>query len=200
MYWDKVARFYDTFESLTNRRVYEETGRRIAKLVSSNNNVLECACGTGAITACVAPACKRLTATDFSEAMLEKARTKCRHLTNVTFERADIASLSYKDATFDVVVAGNVIHLIDDPFAALAEMSRVCVPGGKVIVATYINVDGGKRGPLVKLLEKSGAGFKRQFDRETYREFFESGGYCLEDYGLVEGRMPCAIAVVRNTR
>lgn len=35
------------------------------------------------------------------------------------------------------VVAGNVIHLLDDPHAAIKEMMRVCRKGGKVIIPTY---------------------------------------------------------------
>ncbi len=45
------------------------------------------------------------------------------------------------DESFDVVIAANVIHLLDDPYKALSELDRVCRPGGKLIIPTYVNKD-----------------------------------------------------------
>lgn len=95
----------------------------------------------------------------------------------VLIEYADITKLDYANESFDKVVAGNVIHLLDDPYTAIDELLRVCKHGGKVIIPTYINMSGGRQGFILKLLEKSGAGFKRQFDIESYRAFFEKAGY-----------------------
>lgn len=198
MYWDRVAKLYDFFEGLSNKRVYEGTGKRVAQEIEKSDTVLECACGTGAISKYIAPACKHLTATDFSKNMLEQTRKKCEGFGNVTVETADITHLAYPDGAFDKVVAGNVIHLLDDPYAALKELERVCAPGGKVVIPTYINMSGGKRGFIVKLLEKSGAGFKRQFDLESYKEFFREAGYEDASFDVVDGKMPCAIAVIRK--
>ena len=196
MYWDKVAKFYDLFEGIANKKVYEETGVRVADEIESGDDVLECACGTGAISKYIAPKCRYLTATDFSDKMLRQTDKKLRSFANVYIEKADITKLAYANESFDKVVAGNVIHLMDDPYAVLEELMRVCRPGGKVIIPTYINKTGGRHGFMVKLLEKSGAGFKRQFDMESYRAFFENAGYTDVKYDVVDGRMPCAIAII----
>jgi len=45
---------------------------------------------------------------------------------------ADLAALSFADATFDVVHAHQVLQHVADPVAALREMARVCRPGGVV--------------------------------------------------------------------
>ena len=37
-----------------------------------------------------------------------------------------ILQIEYPNENFDVVVAANVIHLLDEPYKALAEMDRVC--------------------------------------------------------------------------
>ena len=50
----------------------------------------------------------------------------------------------------------------------------------------------------VKFLELIGADFKRQFVIESYKKFFEDMGYNDVEYYIVEGRMPCAIAVIRK--
>ena len=51
-------------------------------------------------------------------------------------------------------------------------------------------------GFAVKFIEKLGAEFKRQFDIDSYRRFFEDMGYNDVEYFVVEGRMPCAVAVM----
>lgn len=199
MYWDRVAKLYDIFEGVVNKKVYEETGKRVSEEIVSDDRVLECACGTGAISKYVAPKCYYLTATDFSKKMLIQTDKKLRRFANVTIEQADITKLCYEDESFDKVIAGNVIHLLEDPYAALDELFRVCKSGGEVIIPTYINESGDKRGFLVRLLGKSGAGFKRQFDMESYIKFFEDAGHMVATFDVVEGRMSCAIAVIEKS-
>lgn len=87
---------------------------------------------------------------------------------------------------------------MDKPYAVLEGLIRVCRAGGKVIIPTYINMSGGKRSYIVKVLEKSGAGFKQQFDMDSYKYFFEKAGYGDVLFDVVEGRMPCAIAVIEK--
>lgn len=75
---------------------------------------------------------------------------------------------------------------------------RVCQKGGKVIIPTYINKAKRSSSAIVKLLALLGADFKRQFDLEGYREFFRKGGYGDVKISIVEGRMPCAVAVIEK--
>lgn len=198
MFWDRVASVYDLFEDVYNRKVYRGTGKTVADEIKPTDDVLECACGTGAISVFIAPVCKHLTATDFSEGMLRQTARKVRQYKNVEIRKADMTELDYPDASFDAVVAGNVIHLLDDPVAALNELMRVCKPSGKVIIPTYINIYNGKPSRLVKLFEKAGAHFKRQFDLNTYKQFFANAGFRDVVYHVVEGKMPCAVAVIRK--
>lgn len=90
MFWDKVAGVYDLFENLYNKKVYRETGIQVAKLININDKVLECACGTGAISIYIAKKAKRLVATDYSVGMLRQARKKLSSFSNVRLAKADI--------------------------------------------------------------------------------------------------------------
>ena len=198
MFWDKVSPLYDFFETVYNRRVYTGTGKCVAAYISEEDTVLECACGTGAISEPVAQKCRLLIATDMAEGMLRQTYKKCSKYGNVKVRRADLTQLKCKDNRFDKVVAGNVIHLLNDPEAALRELLRVCKPGGKVIIPTYINNEGTKQRAVVKMLEKMGASFKRQFDLATYKQFFADAGFPDAEFSVVEGRMPCAIAVIQK--
>ena len=196
MFWDKVAGVYDLFENLYNKKVYRETGIQVAKLINKNDKVLECACGIGATSIYIAKKAKRLVATDYSVGMLRQAKKKLSSFPNVRLAKADITKLKYADNSFDKVVAGNVIHLLPDPKAALQELTRVCKPGGRQIIPTYINDTKSTNKAAVRLLEKLGANFKQQFDENTYREFFKEMGYTDATYHIVEGRMACDIAVI----
>lgn len=196
MFWDQVSGLYDLFETVYNRKVYQGLGRRIAEQIKPGDLVLECACGTGAISRYLAPKCKTLIATDFSVGMLRQTLKNCRNYDNIKVRRADIAHLKCRDNKFDAVVAGNVIHLLEDPHAAVKELERVCKPGGKIIIPTYINASAGVNQKAVKLLSLAGADFKRQFDMDSYRKFFADAGYEDITYDIVSGRMPCAIAII----
>ena len=141
---------------------------------------------------------QKLVATDFSDGMLKQASKKCRHFDTVTFQKADITHLDFADASFDKVVAGNVIHLLPEPEKSLAELKRITKPGGTIIIPTYINMSKRTGTFAVKFIELLGANFKRQFDFESYKQFFADMGYSNITYEIVDGRMPCALAIIKN--
>ena len=197
MFWDKVASLYDFFETVYNGKCYKNLPLRVADHIVGSDKVLECACGTGIITAAIARRCDEIIATDFSEGMLKQAHKRCDKMQNVSIRKADIMQLPFEADTFDKVVAGNVIHLLDHPAEAMAELVRVCRKGGQIIVPTYINITvNGKASLASRLLEMLGVSFKREFDQESYKTFFANMGYRQVEYSVVEGRMPCAIAVI----
>ncbi len=198
MFWDKVSPLYDLFENVYNYKVYSGTGKKVAEFINPTDEVLECACGTGAITVCIAEKCRKLIATDFAPGMLKQAARKCRKFNNVSFKKADITNIKCRNDRFDKVVAGNVIHLLSDPGKALAEIERVVKPGGKIIIPTYINMSKKSAGLAVKFLEFLGADFKKQFDIDSYKSFFTAMGYDKVEYHVVDGRMPCVIAVIQK--
>ena len=198
MFWDRVAVAYDFFEGVYNGKVYRGTGVVVAGEMEPGDVVLECACGTGAISVYIAPVCAKLIATDYSKGMLRQTAKKARVFPNIQVKRADITNLKCRENRFDKVVAGNIIHLLEDAESAVRELVRVCKPGGKVIIPTYINMAQGRTGKMAKLLGKAGANFKRQFDKESYRAFFRDMGYEDVSYRVIDGRMPCMIAVIRK--
>ena len=200
MFWDNVACVYDVFANVINRKTNEELCSVVKNLILPEYEVLECACGTGLLTAAMAPKCKNLIATDFSEKMLKRAGKKLKGRRNVRFERSNILNLPYPDERFDAVVAANVIHLLENPAAALNELDRVCKSGGRLIIPTYMNkTDKGKRNGLSGAVKKVGTDFKNEFTFKTYRQFFADAGYENTRFILCDGRIPCAVAVIEKT-
>lgn len=199
MFWDRAACVYDLFANVVNRRANRALCDVVAGLILPTDEALECACGTGLLSGVIARRCKSLIATDFSANMLRRAEKKYGRLGNVKFERADILRLDFPDGRFDVVVAANVIHLLDEPYKALGELDRVCRPGGRIIVPTYMNrTDRGSTSGLSKAIGRAGADFRREFTLESYRQFFAEAGYVDAKYTLCEGRIPCAVAVLKK--
>ena len=197
MFWDNVAGVYDVFVNVINRKTHQKLKEIVSELIEPDDTVLECACGTGLLSAVIAEKCRRLTATDFSEKMLRKAEKNCRAFRNITYAQADITALAFPGGSFDKVVAGNVIHLLDNPLTALGELNRVCKDGGMLIIPTYMNKDDkGKTSGFAGAVGKAGADFKRQFTMESYKQFFLEAGYPDVKVTLADGRIPCAVAVM----
>lgn len=198
MIWDKLSPFYDMFETIYNGKCFKGIAKEITNHIDEHDIVLECACGTGLLTVPMAKKCKKLIATDYSVGMLKQTEKKVKNYANTEVEQASILELPYSKHQFDVVVAANVIHLLDNPATALNEMKRVCKIGGKIIIPTYINETKKNAVIAAKLLSRTGVDFKRQFNLDSYKAFFEEYGISDITYHIVDGHMPCAFAIFEN--
>ena len=63
---------------------------------------------------------------------------------------------------------------------------------------TYINNEKKNAVIAAKLLSIFGVEFKRQFSLASYKEFIASHNISQVEYSIVEGRMPCAFAIITN--
>ena len=197
MFWDYIANFYDFFENLYNSKVNRELCIKVAEKISYNDNVLECACGTGMISVHIATKCRSLIATDFSQGMLAKSRKRCKKIKNIRVEKANILHLEYPNESFDKVVAANVIHLLDQPDIAISELIRVCKKGGKIIIPTYIiTKEHGISTILIRLINHFTKTFLYQFNEQSYKNFLKKLGYSQIDFEVINGRTACCIAVI----
>jgi len=199
MFWDRVAFVYDIFANIINKKVHKKLKEIVANEITKEDDVLECACGTGMLTKVVAPKSKSIIATDFSSKMLKRAKKKCKKFNNVEFMNANIMKLDFDNNSFDIVIAANVIHLLDDPINAINELDRVCKGNGKIIIPTYMNKDDkGNTSGFEKRVGKAGADFKRQFTYDSYKEFFNELGYRNVEYTMINGKVPCCVAVIKK--
>lgn len=98
--------------------------------------VLDLGCGTGRHALSMARRGARVTAVDFSDRMMERARQKCADA-NVTFRVCDLTEpLPFEDTTFDLVLCALVLDHIAELESFFAEMRRVCHPSGFVVIST----------------------------------------------------------------
>jgi ubiquinone/menaquinone biosynthesis C-methylase UbiE len=197
-FWDFCAPFYDRAEH-TNT-AYAGMLEQIRNLTPENADVFEAAAGTGSISLAVADKAKRVLCTDLSERMLKVARRKAqkRGTDNITFDTRSLFDTLEADGAFDTVIAGQVLHLIDEPEKAAAELKRV----SRGAVITTVTLLKGLRGffvrPYVGLWKLLGFAPKREFDSDGFRSFLIEIGLPPNEYIIVPGNMPMAVAVWRK--
>ena len=200
MFWDKIACVYDVFANIINRETNIKLCNVVDGEISSTDDVLECACGTGLLTRAIGEKCNSLIATDYSIKMLKIAERKLKKYQNIKFECVDIMKLPYPNNSFDIVVAGNVIHLLDDPIKAIQELYRACKLNGKIIIPTYMNKNSvGNVDNVSNSINKLGVDFKRKFNKEKYMSFFKDLGYQNVRYIECTGRIPCVVAIIKKS-
>jgi ubiquinone/menaquinone biosynthesis C-methylase UbiE len=104
---------------------------------------LDVACGPGLVVLAFARAVAHATGLDATQAMLDRAMQLQRSsgIANVTWRRGDACRLPFEDATFDIVTTRFAWHHMQDPAHALAEMLRVCRPGGRLVVCDVVTSD-----------------------------------------------------------
>jgi SAM-dependent methyltransferase len=109
---------------------------REAARLQPDSRVLDVACGPGLVALVVAESAGHVTGLDLTPAMLDKARElqRERGLSNLSWDLGRADSLPYPAGTFDAVLTRFSFHHLIEPPAALAEMVRVCRPGGRVVV------------------------------------------------------------------
>src|SRR5437667_6995375 len=102
----------------------------------ADDTVLDVACGGGIVVCAFARVVKHATGIDLTPAMLDRARAYAAEqgLTNVSWKQGDVLPLPYPDGAFSLITSRFAFHHFLDPMAVLAEMTRVCAPGGRVAV------------------------------------------------------------------
>lgn len=134
--WDRTAPKYDRQMAFFDRTWFaggrEWIGRR------ASGRVLEVAIGTGSNLPHYGPDVT-VTGVELSPAMLAIARDRAAALgLAVDLREGDAERLPLDDASFDTVVCALALCSIPDPAAAIAEMKRVLVPGGTLLLVDHI--------------------------------------------------------------
>jgi phosphatidylethanolamine/phosphatidyl-N-methylethanolamine N-methyltransferase len=100
----------------------------------------------------------KVTGIDFSSDMLDKARIRVRddRLDHVQhLQQMDARMLDFPDDHFDVVTAMHIISVVPEPERVVAEMARVCKPGGKIVITNHFASEKG----IMAVVERMSAPF-----------------------------------------
>jgi ubiquinone/menaquinone biosynthesis C-methylase UbiE len=109
----------------------------------SVGHILDVATGNGSFITFLMDNLKdftEITAIDLNERQLEAAR-KAHPQDNIHFLRMDAARCDFQDGHFDMVCMAFSLHHMDNLPVVLAEMLRVCKPGGYFIISEMYRDD-----------------------------------------------------------
>ncbi|MCC5859642.1 MAG: methyltransferase domain-containing protein [Ectothiorhodospiraceae bacterium] len=100
--------------------------------------ILDVATGTGWAARRLAERNPDVTGVDFAPEMLSAARrlASTRGL-DITFMEGDAEALPFEDGAFDAVISTFGVMFAQHPEDAAAELSRVCRPGGRLVLAVW---------------------------------------------------------------
>jgi ubiquinone/menaquinone biosynthesis C-methylase UbiE len=136
-FWDRVAHKYAA-DPIGDLAGYERSLDHTRRYLKSGDSAFEFGCGTGTTALHLAPSVAKYVATDLSGEMIAIAREKATAAAsaNVTFEIATADAAPWPDASFDVALGFNILHLIADREPVLKGVARLLKPGGLFITKT----------------------------------------------------------------
>lgn len=130
--FDRIAPVYDAMNRLMTAGL-DRTWRRLTveAVVQPGDRVLDACCGTGDLALAAEREGGMVTALDFSDEMLVRARRKSG---SVTWVRGDLLALPFEDGSFNVATVGFGLRNVADLDAGLRELRRVLRPGGRLAI------------------------------------------------------------------
>ncbi len=98
-------------------------------------------CGTGQVSAALAPFVARVIAVDASAAMLQASKKRLNSFDNVELRRGELEALPIDDGRLDAATLMLVLHHVPEPERALAEVARVLKPQGRAVIVDMLPHD-----------------------------------------------------------
>ena len=135
--FDRAAAGFDDAD-FVHAVTREGLSARLEPLLLQPDTILDLGSATGATGRLLRKRCKRahIIALDLSHAMLGQARNNKAWFSRSSFVQGDAHRLPFADASFDMVVANQVLPWAPDPQTVFEEVSRVLRKGGVFAFAT----------------------------------------------------------------
>lgn len=154
----KIAPYYDLLNHLLSLNIDRRWRAKTVKMVppiEGQGPVLDLCTGSGDLALAYQKAGKGrvpVVGADFCGPLLDRAQGKAKRPNQraeepLRFLQADAQRLPFRDNHFQIVSVAFGLRNVADTDRGLSEMTRVCKPGGKVVVLEFSK-------PRVKLLDK----------------------------------------------
>jgi 2-polyprenyl-3-methyl-5-hydroxy-6-metoxy-1,4-benzoquinol methylase len=132
-----IAGNYDVSEE-PFREIHRENLRKTKKYLNPGDVVLDFGCGTGNQSIGVAGDVKEVYGIDISSKMIEIAKLKLDpdKNPNVHFTHTTLFDGRLKNESFDVILAFNILHYLEDTQEVMRRINELLKPGGFFISST----------------------------------------------------------------
>ena len=178
---ERLAHFEEWYWWHRGRQAIVE--RIVARCVAAGSRILDVGCGTGATTR-VLRRFGSVVGFDVGAEALRRARAR-----GLPVARASAARLPARPASFDLVVALDVLEHLDDDVAAAREMLGALRPGGQLLVTVPAY-------PFLWSGHDEALGHRRRYRRRELEAALERAGFELAfSTYLMASILPAAIAV-----
>jgi ubiquinone/menaquinone biosynthesis C-methylase UbiE len=132
--------FADIFESVLVPAIFRPYAHDLverARPIGPSERILDLGCGTGIVARLLRErlgGAARISGLDASPPMIAKARSLAPE---IDWHEGNAMELPFPDRSFDLVLCQQMLQFVPDPRAALGEVRRVLVPGGRLVVSTW---------------------------------------------------------------
>jgi SAM-dependent methyltransferase len=130
--WSRAAHDWAELQEPTALPLWE--AMLDAAVVGPGTHVLDAGCGAGGASVLAVGRGAYVNGLDAAEALLTIARQR---VPDGDFHLGDLEILPYADATFEAILVADALPYVANRATALREVRRVCVPGGRVVVAVW---------------------------------------------------------------
>ena len=200
-FWDKTAKKYSKSD-IKDKEGYNKTLDDTRKFLKREAAVLEVGCGTGTTALKLAGSVNEMTATDFSSNMIAIAKEKAekQKIQNVNFVQSTLFDEKLKKESFDVILAFNFIHLLEDTESAMKRINELLRPGGLFISKTPCPSEKSKFFPIlifiiVKVIRLL---YIKCFTIAELKEFMTNEGFVIIDTHIYSSKPPRLFAVAKK--
>lgn len=171
-------------QPVADEQTYQRKLEKTQHYLRPDMDVLEFGCGTGSTALVHAPHVRSYVGTDVSDKMIEIARGKLadQAVDNLTFKVSALEQLAYPNDSVDAVLGLSILHLLEDPERAIADVHRMLKPGGYFFSSTACL---GHTGPMLKIMVRFGRLLRllplvQFFTREQLKSMMVQAGFEIE--------------------
>lgn len=197
-YFDCYTPFYYLLKK-KNGRTHNEMLSKMRNYIPQGAHILEVTAGIGLISLANVDRASRILCVAISGRVVKSIRREVakRGIANTMVDKQSIYNIAVPDSSYDVVIAEQLLSLIDEPEKAAAELRRI----SKSSVILPMSFTGNFHGS-VKLVHNIyrffGFAPKHTYNSDEYRAFLPTIGFDNFEYIQLKGKIPMAIAIWRK--